>query len=280
MTTDALTAQTRAFNPVVELFRRHSVFAAAALCMLVVMAPTLFAMALDQRTYLDVNVWIKPLKFEVSLTVYLATLAWFAGWLPQRVRAARWHRIFSIAVVFAVTAEMVWIGGAAVFGVASHFNDSSPLMIAIYRLMGALAVLLTSACMVYGIVILRDRDSRLHPVVQQSVGIGLVATFFLTVLVAGYMAAGDSHFVDGVRSDAGGLAPMGWARDGGDLRVAHFFATHAMHFIPMFGLIASRTFPARQGRAAVFAFTGLFVALVGYTLVEAMSGRAFLAMFY
>lgn len=278
MTTDALMLHTRSFNPTAELFRRHPLFAGSALCLLVLMAPTLFAMALDQRTFLDINVWIKPFKFQVALAIYLATLAWFAGWLPARIVASRWHRVFSTIVMLAISAEMIWVLGAAALGVASHFNDSSPLAIALYATMGVLAVVLTSASLVYGVVILRDRNSRLDPVFRLSVGIGLIATFVLTAAVAGIMSSSDSHFVGGNHSDAGGLAPMGWARDGGDLRVAHFFATHAMHFIPVVGFIVSRMLPASRGRAAVFAFAGLFVALVGYAFVEALSGRPFLGM--
>jgi hypothetical protein len=282
MTTDVLMAQPRSINTVLaaELFRRHPLFAGAALCMLVLMAPTLVAMALDQRTFLDINVWIKPFKFQVALTVYLATLAWFAGWLPAGVRASRLHRIFSTIVVLAIGAETVWTLGAAALGTASHFNNSSPLAITLYATMGVLAVMLTSASLVYGIVILRDRNSRLDPVFRLSVGTGLILTFVLTVAVAGHMSGSGSHFVGGAHSDAGGLGPMGWARDGGDLRVAHFFATHAMHFIPVVGFIASRMLSAGHGRVAVFAFAGLLVALVGYTFAGALSGRAFLAMLY
>ena len=282
MTTDVLMAQPRSINTLLaaELFRRHPLFAGAALCLLVLMAPTLVAMALDQRTFQDINVWIKPFKFQVALTVYLATLAWFAGWLPTSVTASRGHRIFSTIVVLAITAETVWTLGAAALGVASHFNDSSPLAIALYAVMGVLALVLTSAAPVYGIAILRNRDSRLDPVFRLSVGIGLIATFALTAAVAGYMSGTGSHVVGGSHSDAGGLAPMGWARDGGDLRVAHFFATHAMHFIPVFGFIASRALPASSGKRAVYAFAVLFFGLVGYTFAEALSGRAFLAMLY
>jgi hypothetical protein len=282
MTTDVLMAQPRSLNPAItaELFRRHPLFAGSALCLIVLMAPTLFAMAVDQRTFLDINVWIKPFKFQVALAVYLVTLAWFAGWLPASIAASRWHRIFSTIVVLAISAEMVWILGASVLGTASHFNDSSPLAVGLYALMGMLAVVLTSGSLVYGIAILRDRHGRLDPVFRLSVGIGLIATFVLTFAVAGYMSGTGSHFIGGAHSDAGGLAPMGWARDGGDLRVAHFFATHAMHFIPAFGFIASRVLPTARGRMAVVAFAGLFVALVGYTFVEALSGKAFLAMLY
>jgi hypothetical protein len=279
MTIDVLLAQPRIHHPsfAAELFRRHPLFAGGALCLLVLTAPTLFAMALDQRTFLNINVWIKPLKFQVALATYLATLAWFADWLPATVKTSRWHRIFSTVVVLAVGAEVVWILGASALGVASHFNDSSPLAVGLYALMGVLAVVLTSASLVYGVAILRERNSRLDPVLRLSVGIGLIATFALTFVVAGYMSGTGSHFVGGAHSDAGGLAPMGWAGDAGDLRVAHFFATHAMHFIPAFGLIANRALPTGCGRMAVFAFTGLFVALVGSAFVEALSGRPFLS---
>jgi hypothetical protein len=279
VTTDVLMTQPRAFNVALtaELFRRHPLFAGAALCLLVLMAPTLVAMALDQRTFLDINVWIKPFKFQLALAIYLMTLAWFAGWLPARIATSRWHRIFSVTVVLAIGAETVWTLGASALGTASHFNNSSPLAIALYATMGVLAVMLTSASLVYGVVILRDRNSRLDPAFRMSVGIGLVATFVLTVAVAGYMSGTDSHFVGGAHSDAGGLSPMGWARDGGDLRVAHFFATHAMHFVPAFGLIASRMLSASSGRMAVVTFAGLFVGLVGYVFIEALSGHAFLA---
>jgi hypothetical protein len=282
MTMDTLIVQPRFRHASItaELFRRHPLFAGAALCLLVLMAPTLFAMLLDQRMFLDINVWIKPFKFQAALTIYLATLAWFAGWLPGHIAKSRWHRIFSMVVVLAVGAEMVWILGAAALGVASHFNNSSPLASGLYATMGVLAVTLTSASLVYGVAILRDRDSRLDPVLRLSVSIGLIATFVLTVAVAGTMSSNGSHFVGGIHSDAGGLAPMGWARDGGDLRVAHFFATHAMHFIPVFGFIASRVLPANSGQRAVYAFATLFVGVVGYIFVEALIGRAFLATLY
>jgi hypothetical protein len=265
---------------ILELFRRHPLFAAAALCLLMLMTPTLFAMAIDQRTLLDVNVWVKPFKFELALMIYLATLAWFAGWLPRAVAEARWYRVFSCIVVLAIALEMLWIIGAAAFGVASHFNDSSPAMIGLYSLMGVLAVALTSAALVHGIIVLRDRESALDPAFRLSVGIGLIATFVLTIGLAGYMSSSGSHLVGGDHSDAEGFPLMGWARDGGDLRVAHFFAAHAMHFIPAFGFVVSRVLRAGAAKRLVFTFTGLFVALVGYTFFEALSGQPFLAMLY
>lgn len=262
--------------PLLEAFRREPLFAGAAVCLAALSLPTLAALAVDDRTLGGVSVWTKPLKFEAALIVYLATLAWFAGWLPATARRARWRRIFSGVVVACVAAEMIWIVGAAANGVASHFNRDSALMAAVYPLMGALAVTLTSASAVFGASIWRDRASRLNPVFRLSVGLGLVSTFVLTLLTAGYLASGTGHLVGGDASDAQGFAAMGWARDGGDLRVAHFFAIHAMHFVPAAGYAASLALPPDAGRRAVLAFGAAYAAFVAYTLAEAAAGRPFL----
>jgi len=166
--------RSRNFSFAAEVFAREPLYAGAALCLAALIAPTLVAMTLDGRTLAGVNVWLKPLRFEVALTVYLATLAWFAGWLPQGVTATRWYRIYSVCVVCAIAAEMIWITGTASLGIASHFNESSPILAWTYRLMGGLAVLLTSSALVYGILILRNRNSRFDPAFKLSAGLGLV----------------------------------------------------------------------------------------------------------
>jgi hypothetical protein len=261
-----------------EVFARESLYAGAALCLAVLIAPTLVAMMLDERTLGGVNVWLKPLRFEVALAVYLATLAWFAGWLPQGVTSTRWYRSYSLCVVCAIAAEMNWIGGAASLGIASHFNESSPMLTWTYRLMGGLAVLLTSSAAVFGILILRNRNSRLDPAFKLSVGLGLVLTFVLTVAVAGYMANSGGHFVGSSSTNAPGAAFMGWARDGGDLRVAHFFATHAMHFLPAFGFLAALVLSPALAYRAVIGFSAAFTAFVCYTFGEGLMGQPFFAV--
>lgn len=275
-----LERQNAASNPaqyVAALFRNEPVFAGIALLLLFAMAPTLAAMAIDVRTHNGINIWHKPFKFELAIFVYIGTLAWYAGWLPRQFLENRIYRAFSVVVAAAIVLEMVWIAGAAANGVGSHFNVEHPLMHAIYGLMGFLAVTLTSASFVYGIVFLRDRDSDLDPIVRLSLGLGLVLTFITTVIVAGYMARGTGHWVGGNLSDSEGSLLMGWARDGGDLRVAHFFATHAMHFIPAAGLIASRVMAPAPARLTVYAASFAYVALVGYTFMQALAGQPFLA---
>ena len=103
--------------------------------------------------------------------------------------------------------------------------------------MGVFAVHLTGASLVYAVLIARSDRAPRDPALKLGLVLGLGLTFVLTLVIAGFMGQHGSHFVGGAGSDAGGLAVMGWARDGGDLRVAHFFGTHALHAVPLAGFV-------------------------------------------
>lgn len=259
-------------------FRREPVFAACGLLMIALMLPTAFAYSVETRTLSGVNVWMKPLKFQVSLAVYMLTLAFYAAYLPDGMTRRRWYRAFAMVVVACVAAEMIWLMGAAAHGVPSHFNETSPFMAGIYFTMGGLAITLTSATLVYGVAIARDRAPTPAPAMRGALSWGLVLTFALTIVTAGYMATSGGHFVGGTHLDSRTLPILGWARDGGDMRVAHFFATHAMHVIPAFGLVYRRA-AGEDGVFAVRVFAVGYAAFVTWCFVEALMGRPFLPIF-
>lgn len=255
--------------------RSEPVFAGATLACLVACLPVLFAMGVDGRTVADVNVWVKPLKFLLSIASYFAALAWFARWLPEGTTRRPLYRAWAGLLVFCAFAEMVWIAGASAFGVASHFNGTTTLMAVAYSLAGIGAVTLLSGAPVYALLIRRRPGAPADPAFREAVLLGLGLTFPLTLAVAGYLASGSGHLVGGDLSDAQGMALSGWARDGGDLRVAHFFALHALHFIPAFGWLAARTAPG-AALPAVRIFAAGYVALTAWVFIEALAGRPFL----
>jgi hypothetical protein len=220
-----------------------------------------------------VNIWVKPFKFELALAIYTLSLALYARFLPDALPARRWFRVYVAVVAIAIIGEMLWVGGAAMAGIASHFNREIPLMATLYSVMGVLALILTSASLVFGIAIWRNRPGA-PAALRLGLGLGLVATTVLTVLSASYLASGSGHTV-GATTGAPGLWLMGWSREAGDLRVAHFFATHAMHALPLAGLAALRLRPA-QGRTLVLAVAAGWLALVGATLWQAIRGQPFL----
>lgn len=255
---------------------RAPVFFDLGILMLALMPPTAFAMLADQRLIHGISVWDKPLKFQFALVVYLLTLAFFARFLPAGVQARRWYRVFIGAVGFAAIVEMVWLMGAATLGVPSHFN-TSPVGMVIYPAMGAFAALITSATAVLAFHIARSPATGLAPALKEALVTGLALTLPLTLLTAGVLSSGTGHWVGGAADDSGGLSLLNWARDGGDLRVAHFFATHAMHVVPAFGLV-SATLLGGGNRLPVRLFAAGYAGFVIFTLGQALAGRPFLPM--
>jgi hypothetical protein len=222
--------------------------------------PVMGAALIDPRSFLDAPVWQKPLQFHLALSVYVLTLAFFARFLPPGMTADRRWRGYVGVIAVCVLAELAWIGGAASFGVASHFNVDDPVMAAIYGVMGLFAVTLTSACLVMGVAIWRNPASTLTPAMRLAIALGLILTFVLTLIAAGTMSSMPGHHV-GTPVTGARVPVVGWSREVGDLRVAHFLATHALHVVPLAGFTGSR--PLVWATALGFAAVTLAVFVLG-----------------
>jgi hypothetical protein len=228
--------------------------------------PLAVAHGLDTRTFNAEPIWLKPLKFHLALTIYFATLAWFARWLPQALEESRRWRWFLGAAMLATVAELVWIDGAAALGVASHFNTSSPIWQAVYGLMGLFATLLTALTLVMGLAFWRDRASPLAEPLRLGLALGLVLTFGLTMLAAWGMASGAGHHV-GVPVTGARVPLMGWSTEVGDQRLPHFLATHALHVVPLAGFINLRAVWLAGAGYAALTLWALGRALMGLPLL-------------
>jgi uncharacterized membrane protein YhaH (DUF805 family) len=220
--------------------------------------PLLVAHGLDPRQFQGDGIWLKPLKFHLALTVYTGTLALYALLLPQGSFTSRPWRAYIALVILCILAELLWIGSAAALGTGSHFNLSG-LWGTLYPIMGLAAVTLTSLALAMGAVFWRHRADPL----LLSIALGLILTFVLTVPIAGTMASLPGHHV-GTPVTGARLPLMGWSLEVGDLRLAHFLATHAMHAVPLAGLTGSRT--------AVWATAAAFSALTLWCFARALSG--------
>lgn len=220
--------------------------------------PIMAAYGFDDRLFQGDNVWLKPLKFHLALTVYTGTLALFSMLLPQTTFTSRRWRIYFGVVTLAILAELVWIGTAAALGTASHFNVTG-IWSPIYSLMGLAAVILTSPSLAMAPAFWRHRADPL----MLAIALGLALTFVLTVPIAGTMANLMSHHV-GTPVTGARFPIMGWSTEVGDLRLPHFLATHAMHFVPLAGLTGNRT--------AVWTTAAGFTVLVLWCFARALSG--------
>jgi hypothetical protein len=242
------------------------------LAILVLMVPTAFALAVDPRTLNDISIWIKPLKFQASVGIYLLTLAWFLAALPEGVRHGRVVPVLVAVATAASAFEIIYITLQAGRGLASHYNVGDPFHGVMYTLMGVGAVTLTAVSPAVAVLLWRDRPVRWSTAFWLSVLLGLVLTFVLGAGAGAVLSSGNGHWIGGVRSDAGGVPVFGWSRTGGDLRAAHFLGMHAMHVLPVVGLMAGRLLESRQAIGGVVVAASAYSAGTGLVFWLALRG--------
>lgn len=239
---------------------------------------TLGALAVDERLLNGIPVWIKPLKFQASLALHFATLVLLARLLPAARLGTRGFRATVAVSTGAGLFEIAWIMLQAARGRASHFNEETVLEQVMYGLMGVGAVLLVAAPLLVAVWLWRDHGKALRrDPLRLGAALGLALSAVATLVVAGYMSSiAGAHWVGDVTTDAGGLPLVGWSRQVGDLRVAHFFASHGMQFLPLLGFALRRR--GQGGALAVAAATLLWLGFTAAVFLQALAGRPFLAL--
>jgi len=139
-----------------RLLRLHPPLMITSLAMLGLLAFTLVGLVVDDRTLLGVPIWLKPMKFAISIAIYTATLAWLISLLNRGKRTAFW--IGTVAAA-AMLVEMALIGGQAARGVRSHFNNTTAFNGTLFSIMGATIVLAWLATIWIAILLLIQRVS-------------------------------------------------------------------------------------------------------------------------
>ncbi len=253
-----------------EIWHRHPLWMRTACGFVVLMIVCAVFAAFDGRTFNGISVWAKPFKFSLSLAVYFATLAWFVPLLPNGYMESRKGRWLTWIPIACAVFEIAYIGLQAGRAEASHFNNTSLFYSVMYGFMGSGAVALVSICLWMGVVILRHRGAS-NPYAL-AVGIGLVLTFVLGGGFGGYLGGQMSHWVGGTQSDANGMWLMKWSRDGGDLRVAHFFGMHAMQVLPLLAALLPVRTPRRVAGGIVVGAAFVYTLVCVYTFVQALNG--------
>lgn len=257
---------------------RRAALHVALLCAALAL-PSALAGLLDTRTLYEVNIWSKPLKFQLSFALHWLTISWLLQQLDYpaftRTSLRWWLQIGGVAAVV----EVLYITLQAARGRASHFNVSTPLeTVLYYGLMGGAALLMMFATIWIGWLVLRHPRDPQRGAAWLATVLGLIGGSVLTLLVTAPLAAGaidgPGHWVGGVHSDGEGLPVFGWSTTGGDLRVPHFFAAHLLQLLPLMASLAVRCGLARPRRWVFGMFaSGSLVVLA--TFVQAARGRPF-----
>lgn len=240
--------------------------AAVALAGLAVVLTAL--LVVDRRELMGAPLWVKPLKFAISLALYSGALAWLLSRLPRPgLRVTGW--ILAAAAVV----EIAVITGQAARGERSHFNTEEPENALLYSLMGLTIAVLYLATIAVAVRFLRE--PALGRVEGRAVRLGLLVTL-LGLSVGFLMVAAEGHAV-GVADGGPGLPFVGWSTAGGDLRVAHFAGLHALQLLPLLAAaLGDRLSEEARVRVVTAAGTG-YAALVGLLTWQALRAQPLLA---
>ncbi len=222
----------------------------------------------DERTLMGLNVWIKPLKFFVSTGIYIFTVGYLITFYPYSTRKK--HIIRNI-VSWTLLFEVAIIGYQGARGVQSHYNQSSLFDGLLFGTMGILIGINVLIMVVFLIDTIRLKLNTTKSI-QWAILLGWVVVIFGS-WVGGQMISQVSHNV-GVADGGEGLPLLNWSTIGGDLRVAHFFALHALQIIPLFALLLTKKWDTKVTNrvVGVTIFALLFAGWIGFTFYQAKQG--------
>ncbi len=247
-----------------DLHRWSPPLAIAGWFHIVLLPVALLAFPFDTRLVLGINPWIKPIKFDVSTILFVWTMAWYLGRLPQRwnVRAIGWLIAVSMFV------ENVIVTAQSARGTTSHFNNGSALDGVLFGIMG-LFIVVNTVAVFWTFVLFLKESTALPPVLLLGAQLGLLLFLFGTI-EGGLMIARQSHTVGG--PDGGpGLPFLTWSTKFGDLRWAHFLGMHGLQALPVTAWLL--------GQKALVA--AVFTVALGITILAmliALDGRPMLAL--
>ncbi|MGI4864957.1 MAG: hypothetical protein ACRYFZ_13615 [Janthinobacterium lividum] len=227
---------------------------------------------LDHRLVSGALVWLKPLKFALSIVAYAWTLAWLLADLPAPAQPA--VRRIAWGVALSMVVEQVVIFTQAARGTTSHYNAATPLDGALFGLMGVF-IMANTGLMAWALYLAWRYRPHGSAAYGWGVRLGLLV-FLVGSAVGGIMVHHLGHTV-GAPDGGPGLPGLGWSTRAGDLRLAHFMGLHALQALPLLGWATGRWVP-RRAVLLMWVGTALYVAVVAGLFAQAMAGQPLLSL--
>lgn len=238
-------------------------------------ALALFSSGAVDAASLAINPWIKPIKFSLSFSTFAATISLFL----LALRISEWQlKLTRLAIAVSVSLEIFSLGAQAwrsVYAAGSHTLVDTVLA----QMTNSMVMVNTAivgwmlALFCFNRVKARIVDWPMVSAIRYSIVIFLVGN-----AVGGYMLARGSHTV-GASDSAPGLPFLNWSTIGGDLRIAHFIAIHAIQIVPLFAYVLAQMSPVptvKQRRIAIAVVAIAVAVAVGGTFVQAAMGMPLL----
>jgi hypothetical protein len=216
----------------------------------------------DQRQLLGINLWIKPAKFAISISIYCLTWPLFLQYLPSE----RLRNSFANFTVFAMTFEMLAIASQAARGELSHHNISGLYNMLLFSAMGLVIVSQTLFALYVGYRFFKVKPVEISPALLWAIRLAIIMAGIFA-LEGGIMAQRLAHTV-GAADGGPGLPLLNWSRMAGDLRIAHFVGLHALQIVPLVVVI----FGMKNAKPVIIFSLSYFV-IVSLLFANAMLGR-------
>lgn len=228
-----------------RLIRIHPPLMINAALMVLLTAVSVAGLVLDDRVLLGAPIWLKPLKFAISVAIYSVTLAWLISLVTRGRRIAS---AMGTVIAAATFIELVVIVGQVVRGRRSHFNFATPLDGTLFTIMAVTIVVLWVATAIVAVLLITQRIGDRVPayavrasmiIALAGLGVGFLMTSpqpgqIETIQNGGEQIIG-AHAV-GVADGGPGLPLVNWSTIGGDLRIGHFIGMHALQALPLLAL--------------------------------------------
>ncbi|WP_128545773.1 hypothetical protein [Larkinella soli] len=229
------------------------------------------AALLDSRQLMGVSLWIKPMKFAISIAIYTLTLAWLLTYSDLGPRGRFWVQAI---VILVMVPEISIIIAQAARGQTSHFNISTPLNGLLFNIMGILIMINTFVVAFVMIrFFLQPAIPGMPPAFLWSIRLGLL--IFVLASLQGFLMVGRMAHTVGAPDGGPGLPFVNWSSTAGDLRIAHFVGMHAIQVLPIATLLLLRNNPRLPG-AVVVGMAAAYAFITVLILMGALRGRPLL----
>lgn len=211
-------------------------------------------------TVLNINAFVKPMKFYVSIGIFV----WTMGWLIHYLQIPKKERAFAYMAIIIFTFESFVISWQAANGRLSHFNKDTPAYIALFSLMGIAITILTAWTGYIGYLFFKKKNINLPASYVWGIRLGIL--FFVVFAFEGALMASLLSHTIGTADGGKGFPVVNWSREHGDLRIAHFLGMHTLQIFPLIGYYIAKT------SKEVIVFAAVYVIILFAVLIEALMG--------
>jgi hypothetical protein len=246
---------------------------------------SVFGLILDDRILQYVPLWLKPFKFSISSLVFISSILYFLKYIPNKKFILLTNKIVSYGLMI----ELIIIFFQAYRGKMSHFNNQTFEDFILFQIMAITIVCVWLGFGVYTWKLVKASEYG-DELIFKGIQVGAIITFLtmpfaftmpqpsktqLREIIKNKSQIGlvvGSHTVE--EKDPSQTYPLtGWAKTGGDLRIAHFLGLHAIQILPILAFLLNGLHFTISMQKWILRTTGFFYfILVVAVLVQALKG--------